>query len=530
MPIWRRPKHSGTTGGDKSKKTDGQPPNTLPPSRPSTGKSLENKLDWFQQQFKNCSDVIVRQFDLSSGQSSALIYIRGLINQTTAQDFIIRSLQEEADSLEKPEDIYKFLFEDKGLSVSQNKITEDMNEGLDAILDAGALLLIDGDNRMMTFSISSYPTRSIEEPPNESVIRGPRESFIEDLEINLTLMRRRLKNKGFKTESLIIGTKTKTDIVLTYIDGICKPELVDEMKRRLSYIEIDSVLGSSYIEESIEDNPYSPFPQVQYTERPDVVAAALLEGRLGLFVDGTPMALIVPVTLTMLLQSSEDYFQRFIAATWIRWIRFFFSFISLLLPSLYIAITTFHPEMIPPQFLRTIAAAREIVPFPAFLEAFMMELAFEALREASVRIPKSIGQAVSIIGALIIGTAAVEAGIVSAAMVIIVSLTGIASFIIPHFDLGLSFRLLRFPIMFLAAMFGLYGIACGLILIYIHLNNLASFGVPYLSPVAPLVVSDLKDTVVRAPWYKMHKRPLQTAAVNPTRQKKDSRGWAKDKG
>lgn len=324
MPIWRRPKHSGTTGGDKSKKTNGQPPNTLPPSRPSTGKSLEDKLDWFQQQFENCSDVIVRQFDLSSGQSSALIYIRGLINQTTAQDFIIRSLQEEADSLEKHEEIYKFLFEDKGLSVSQNKIIEDMNEGLAAILDAGALLLIDGDNRMMTFSISSYPTRSIEEPPNESVIRGPREAFIEDLEINLTLMRRRLKNKDFKTESLILGTKTKTDIVLTYIDGICKPELVDEMKRRLSYIEIDSVLGSSYVEESIEDNPYSPFPQVQYTERPDVVSAALLEGRLGLFVDGTPMALIVPVTLTMLLQSSEDYFQRFIAATWIRWIRFFF--------------------------------------------------------------------------------------------------------------------------------------------------------------------------------------------------------------
>ncbi len=530
MPLWRRPQRSSHpgSGSGSPEKTNGQPPNTLPSPQPSTGKALEDKLTWYQQQFENCSDIIFRQFSLSTGQDCALIYIRGMISQATAQDFIIRSLQQEADHL-KHEDIYRFLFDDKGLSVSQTKIIADLNEGLTAVLDAGALLLIDGDERMMTFSISAYQTRSVDEPPNESVIRGPREAFIEDLEINLTLLRRRLKIKDFKNEAIIIGTKTKTDIVIAYVDGLCKQELVKEVKRRLSYFDIDSVLGSSYLEESIEDNPYSPFPQIQYTERPDVVAAALLEGRVALFVDGTPMTLIVPVTLPMLLQSPEDYFQRFIAATWIRWIRYLFTFISLLLPSLYIAITTFHPEMIPPQFLRTIASSREIVPFPAFFEAFMMELAFEALREASVRIPKSIGQAVSIIGALIIGTAAVEAGIVSATMVIIVSLTGIASFIIPHFDLGLSFRLLRFPIMILASLFGLYGIACGLILIYVHLINLESFGIPYLSPLTPLVEADLNDTIVRAPWYSMRKRPLQLTD-NSTRQKNNSRGWAKKKG
>ncbi|MEF2964238.1 spore germination protein [Paenibacillus sp. M1] len=510
-------------------KSGGQQANK-PDSAPDIGPALPDKLAWFKQEFDKCSDVIFREFSLSTGQDCAVIYIRGLISQATAQDFIIRSLQEKADELiDSDSDIYHFLFEDKGLSVSNTKVINDLNDGLAAILDAGVLLLVDGDRRMMTFSISSYPTRSVDEPPNEAVIRGPREAFIEDLEINLTLVRRRLKTKNFKTEAQIMGEKTETDLVIAYMEGVCKPELVKEIKRRLSYIQMDGILGSSYLEESIEDNPYSPFPQIQYTERPDVVAGALLEGRVALLLDGMPSALLAPVTLPMLLQSAEDYFQRYVAATWIRWIRYFFAFNSLVLPSLYIAITTFHPEMIPAQFLRTIAASREIVPFPALFEAFLMELAFEALREASVRIPKSIGQAVSIIGALIIGTAAVEAGIVSAAMVIIVSLTGIASFIIPHFDLGLSFRLLRFPIMFLASMFGLYGIACALILIYIHLINLNSFGVPYLSPLAPIVKADLNDTLVRAPWHSMNKRPLNTTD-NAVRQKNNARGWAKDKG
>lgn len=535
MPFWRRHLRSSRTGGSslksssKSQKPNGQPPNTLPEKHQATEPGLSPRLEWIKNRFSNTSDVIYRKFALNSGEECVLIYIRGMINQEAAQNFIIRSLHRESEDLKK-DDIYQILFEDKSLHVSTSKIVNDLNEGIQAVLDAGALLLIDGDPRMVTFSISSYPTRSIDEAPNESVIRGPREAFIEDLEINLTMLRRRLKSTDFKTEAIIIGKNTKTDVIITYMEGICKPELIKEMKRRLSYLEIDSALGSAYIEEAIEDNPYSPFPQIQYSERPDVVSAALLEGRLAVLVDGTPMMIIVPVTLPMLLQSAEDYFQRFVAATWIRWIRYLFLFISLLLPSLYIAVSTFHPEMIPKQLLLTLAASRAIVPFPAFLEAFMMEVAFEALREASVRIPKSIGQAVSIIGALIIGTAAVEAGIVSAAMVIIVSLTGIASFIIPHFDLGLSFRLLRFPIMLLATMFGLYGIACGLILIYIHMINLKSFGVPYLSPIAPYSGSDMKDTIVRAPWWTMRKRPDRTTNnSNDTRQKSNSRGWVREK-
>lgn len=493
----------------------------------SENPDIEERLSWIQEQLKDCSDVIYRKFVVTTGQQCAVVYIKGMINQATIQDFIIKSLLNETAGL-KHDNVYELLFEDNALSVSQNQIITDLDQGITSILDAGALLLIDGDVRMLTFSISAYPTRSISEAPNETVIRGPREAFIEDLDTNITFLRRRIKNRDLKIETMVLGEKSQTKIAIAYIKGVCKPELIKEVKKRLSYIEIDGVLGTSYLEECIEDNPYSPFPQLQYTERPDVVCASILEGRIIILSDGTPTSLIAPVTLTILMQAAEDYFQRYIAATWIRWIRYFFLLVSLILPSLYIAITTFHPEIIPSELLITLAASREIVPFPAFLEALIMELAFEALREASIRIPKSIGQSVSIIGALIIGTAAVQAGIVSAAMVIIVSLTGIASFIIPHFDLALAIRLLRFPIMFMAAMFGLYGIACGLILIYIHLINLKSFGLPYLSPLTPFVKQDMKDTFVRVPWWNMLRRP-KLITHNDTRQN-TSRRWSQQTG
>lgn len=487
---------------------------------------LNERLDWLNQQLATSSDLVVQPFAAAPDQLCAIIYFRGMIDQKTVQEEILGGIL----SLDASEALQfrTQIFDLKQLSVVELEVIHDIHLGLTAILDGHVLLLVDGDQRMIDFPITSYQNRPIEEAPNEAVLRGPRESFIENIEINMTMIRRLLKTKSFKTEAMRIGKVTQTKVLIGYIEGICKQELIDEVKLRLSSIQIDSILGSSYLEEFIEDSPYSPFPQLQYTERPDVVAASLLEGRVVILVDGTPISLLAPVTLFMLLQTAEDYYQRYVAATWIRWIRYVFIFISLLLPSTYIAVTTFHPEMIPPSLLISIASSREVVPFPALIEAFMMEIAFEALREAAVRIPKAIGQAVSIIGALIIGTAAVEAGIVSAFMVIIVSLTGIASFIVPHYDLGLALRLLRFPIMILAGVFGLFGIACGLILIYLHLINLRSFGTPYLSPIAPLNTSDLKDVFWRAPWWKMNKRPGITSN-NLKRQGTDNRKWAQAK-
>ena len=258
------------------------------------------------------------------------------------------------------------------------------------------------------------------------------------------------------------------------------------MMNRLKRIEIDGILESGYIEEMIEDNPYSPFPQIMTTERPDIACSNLLEGRAVILVEGTPFSLIAPISFFSLIQSHEDYYQRFMIGTIIRWLRYLFLGVSLLFPSLYVAILTFHQEMVPAQLLLSMAASREAVPFPAIVEALLMEIAFEALREAGVRLPKQIGSAVSIVGALVIGQAAVQAGLVSAPMVIIVAITGISSFMIPRYVAGIAIRMLRFPIMLLAATLGLLGIMMAIIAIAIHLCTLRSFGVPYLAPLAPL--------------------------------------------
>ncbi|MFE5323862.1 spore germination protein [Paenibacillus sp. NPDC056579] len=502
-----------------------QPSTQLLEEEASVSVHIEDRLSWLQSKLYNNADIVYRTFTAAADQPCALVFIRGMVNQETLQQDVLKAVL--YISASDGADLRRQLFDYGRFPVTSLQVETSMQQGLQAILDGHALLLVEGDVRMLNFPVTSYEKRAIDEAPNESVIRGPRESFVESLQTNTTLIRRRIKTAELKMEFLKIGRRTKTDVVVTYIEGICKPELVQELMKRLSEIDIDGVMGSNYLEEFIEDNPYSPFPQLQYTERPDIVVASLLEGRIAVVTDGTPIVLIAPVTFFMLMQSAEDYYQRYISSTWIRWIRFVFIFISLLLPSTYIAVTTVHPEIIPKRLLITITSSREIVPFPALVEAFLMELAFEALREAAIRIPKSIGQAVSIIGALIIGTAAVQAGIVSAAMVIIVSLTGIASFIIPHYDLGLAFRLLRFPIMLLAGIFGLFGIACGLILVYLHLLSLRSFGTPYLSPITPLVPGDLKDTLVRSPWWLMKRRPsLQGPGTR--RQGQQTRRWVRE--
>lgn len=363
-----------------------------------------------------------------------------------------------------------------------------------------------------------FEKRAIEEPAAESGIRGPREGFTESLGVNTALVRRIIKDPALKMKPLHVGTYTKTKVVVSYIEGLVDSTLLEEIENRINRIEIDGILESGYIEEFIEDHPYSPFPQVLYSERPDVVSANLLEGRTIIMIDGTPFALIAPVSFFSLFQSQEDYYERFWIGTFIRMLRFLFLAVSLFLPSIYVAITTFHQEMIPTDLLLSIASSREGVPFPAIVEAIMMEFAFEALREAGVRLPKQIGSAVSIVGALVIGQAAVEAGIVSAPMVIVVSITGIASFLIPRYSIGLAIRLLRFPIIILAGFLGLIGVMLAFIILLIHLANLKSFGLPYLSPISTTQKNTLRDTIIRSPLWKMDVRPQLTGNVDLTRQ------------
>jgi spore germination protein KA/spore germination protein len=396
-------------------------------------------------------------------------------------------------------------------------MADNFSKLLISVLGGDTGLLVDGSDRAILLGLRGMKTRSISEPETELVVRGPREGFVEHLRTNTSMLRRKIKSPHLKMKSVTVGSNTNTNVVITYMENIVQPDLLREVEDRLAKVNISAVMESGYLEEFVQDSTYSPFPQIQYTERPDTVASAILQGRVAILVDGTPFAMIAPTVFWHLMQASEDYYERFMISTLIRWLRFIFLVLSLLTPAVYIAVTTFHQDLLPTSLMLSIAAAREAIPFPALVEALIMEVTFEALREAGVRLPKAIGSAVSILGALVVGQAAVEAGIVSAPIVIVVSITGIASFTIPRFNGAIAIRMLRFPLMFAASIFGFYGIMLGVMVILGHMANLRSFGVPYLSPTSPMSAEDLKDVLVRAPWWSMERRPTYLHPQNQRR-------------
>lgn len=477
----------------------------------SISPELDENIDFLKRMFSDSSDFVIREFQMKNSVRAVAVFVDGLIN-TTEVNQALKSLMVFEDGDDDIEVIEKLL-----LPVSQIDRADDYKKLLQAVLSGDTGLLVEGNVVALTLGVRGAEKRSVNEPEGEAVVRGPREGFIENIRTNTSMLRRKLKTPRLKMKSLVIGRETNTNIVLAFMEGIADPQIVEEVSRRISNIDIDGILESGYIEELIQDNIYSPFPQIMYSERPDTVAAALLEGRVAIFVDGTPMVLIAPVTFWMLMQANEDYFERFQMATLVRWLRYLFLLIALLTPAVYVAVTTFHQQMLPTTLLLSVAAARESIPFPAIVEALIMEVAFEALREAGIRLPKTVGQAVSILGALVVGQAAVQAGIVSAPMVIVVSITGIASFTTPHFNAAISLRMLRFPLMIAASMLGIFGILVGLLILLGHMANLRSFGVPYLSPISPLSMGDIKDVLIRAPWSAMEKRPSLLGVQNARR-------------
>jgi spore germination protein len=469
--------------------------------------------------FHKCSDVVFRDFEAFNGKKALAVFIDGLVDTKHFEEVVFKPMvQGNPSGVQRtPDSVPVNLWLEQVILATQTRRVLTIQEFVNHVLKGDVGILLDGESEAIITSIKGWEHRSVEEPASETAVRGPREGFVENLRTNTALLRRKIRTPNFKLESYTIGKVTQTDVVVAYIDGIVTPSLVDEVRRRLQRIEIDGILESGYIEEMIEDNPRSPFPQVMHSERPDVIVAQLLEGKIGILVDGTPFVLVVPMTFWSAMQVSEDHYDRFMIATALRWLRMIFIIMALLLPSLYVAITTFHQEMLPTNLLLSIAAARESSPFPAFIEALMMEVTFEALREAGVRLPRQVGQAVSIVGALVIGQAAVQAGIVSAPMVIVVSITGIASFTVAHFNLAIAIRMLRFPMIFLAGTLGLYGIVIGTLAIMIHLVQLRSLGIPYFEPLAPLSLGGLKDTLVRVPRWMLQLRPRMTGYLNPRR-------------
>ncbi|NOU78330.1 spore germination protein [Paenibacillus sp. LMG 31459] len=405
----------------------------------------------------------------------------------------------------------------RALEIGDAVLQEEWKDIMLAVLSGDTVILLEGYRTAIICETRGGEQRSVSEPSSQLVVRGPKDGFVESVATNISLIRRRIKSPKLRLEYMKIGTETQTHVALMYMKGIAGEDLIREVRERLRKITLDEVLESGFIEELIQDKTFTPFPTIYNSERPDVAAGNLLEGRVVIIVDGTPFVLILPAVFTQFFQSAEDYSQRFDIAIMMRVIRYVSFLVLILGPSVYLALTTYHYEMIPTTLLINLLSQRENVPFPAFVEVLLMETAFEILREAGVRMPRVIGQTVSVVGALILGTAVVEAGIITPIMVIVVALTGIASFAIPAYNMAIAGRLIRFAFLIMASMFGFYGITLGLIVLVAHMNSLRTFGIPYLSPFVPLSVKGQKDTILRLPLWLMgpRKSPQQMRAELP---------------
>lgn len=475
--------------------------------------NLEEDFHRIKQLFEGAADFSFREIKINAHYTSNILYLNGLVNVERMEFHVIHPLLKANEKLPKHAEIT--INDIKGvLSSAQVRQGATFQEVIDQILAGGTILLMNGSKTALFISEQSWEQRSVDEPVSEAVVLGPREGFTENIRTNGSMIRRRLKTTKLKFEYMKLGSLSQTEVMITYLEDIAQHSIVEEVRSRLKRIEIDSIEDSGYIVEFIEDQPFSLFPQVLQTERPDRVVGNLLEGKVGILVANSPFALIVPVTFFEMMNSPEDYYGRFIMTSFIRFIRYLFLAVALLFPSIYIAVTTFHHELLPTNLIFSVAASREKVPFPAVIEALLMEITFEALREAGLRLPRPIGSTVSIVGALVVGQAAVEAGIVSAPLVIVVATTGIASFMFPSYALTGAIRLLRFFMIFLAATLGFYGILLGIFFISVHLVKLRSFGVPYMAPIAPFHFNNLKDIFLRAPWWKMNERPHETGKRN----------------
>jgi spore germination protein KA len=483
-------------------------------------KKLSHNLKILKDLADKSGDINFRPFKITDGNIDCLlINIAGISDKAMINKSILGALMAETQTLEKT-DVSIDSIKQKILSVHDVKNASTFNDISDGILSGDTVFLMDGHSSALIINTRSYEHRGVEAPETEALVRGPRSGFTEMLQMNTALVRQIIKSFDLVMETSPVGKRTKTDVCLVYIKSIANQKIVDNVRKKLGGIDIDAVLESEYIEEIIDSNPKSIFPTVGITESPSRFASKILEGRVGLIVDGTPFALTIPHLFVEAFQSMEDYYSHPIFATCMRLLRYTAFHLTLFLPGFYIALQAFHPAVIPTKLLISMAAAQEGLPFPLFVETLLMQMFFEGLREAGVRMPRPVGQAVSIVGALVLGEAAVSAGLVSPVVVIIVAITGITSFLMPtQMDTVL---LLRFPIIIVAGFLGLVGVFWSYILLVVYLASISTFDVPYLAPIAPFDPKDMKDTFVRLSWRKMNTRPVSLATKDKMRQ--SSRG------
>jgi spore germination protein KA len=487
---------------------------------------LQVNLDHMQILLKSCSDAVIKEFSFGNPAVRAcLFYFDGLTDKKQIEANLLKPLLLELNMMHNTTDLqvenHPDLLDkvqDKILSLAEIKRINNLQAVCHHVTSGDTVLIIDGCAEGLAAGTRSWTGRTIQTPENEVTVFGPKEGFCETLRFNTAVLRRRLKSTQFKIDTLVLGRISKTDVAVCYIEGIVPPRLVEEITTRLNSIDIDAILDTGYLAELIVDHKWTIFTQTEHTEKPDRVCGQLLEGKVCIMADGTPMVLILPISFPEYMISPEDYYIHFIPASLFRMLRFAAFILALLMPSLYVALISFHHEMIPTALLLTIAATRQNVPFPAFLEALILEATFELLREAGLRLPRAVGPAVSIVGALIIGDAAVRAGLVSTPMVVIVAFTGIASFVSPSYNAGIIIRITRFVFLFASGLLGFLGIIIALLLLIIRMASLSSFGLPYLSPMAPFNLRQMGDIIIRRPWFKNFQRPYWEGMMDTTRQ------------
>lgn len=469
--------------------------------------------------FDKCTDIVLREIKITNNPeyTALLVYLDGMVNQELLENAIVKKLiSQPADSTYLPNSqaYVQYL-----IGIQPTDIYHDMDKVLDAILNSKVVIFINGVNQALTIDFRKPPSRNVDAPETESSLRGPREAFTESKQTNIGLLRKRIKNINLKFEPYQIGRQTKTDISISYIAGIANDKIITEVRERLTKIDIDAVLGNSYIEEYIEDSPFFIFPTIFRTERPDAVAGKLLEGYVAIITDGTPIVLVVPCLFIDCIKTTDDYYLKFIPATITRWIRFAAFFLTINLSGFYVGLLTFHQELIPYPLISTLIKSRAGAPLPVMWETFALLFTYEILREAGIRMPRVVGPAVSIVGALVLGQSAVEAGLVSTLSVVIVAFSAIAALTINTPEINMSLIFPRFIMLFLGGTLGLLGLTGGILILFINMISIRSFGVPFMEPLAPLSVKELSDVVVRAPLWSMLKRSKLITRKESTRRK-----------
>ena len=469
---------------------------------------FEENLQKIEARLKNCGDVVHRQMMIAD-VPIYVIYMDSMIDRELIEGEFLRDMMygvKELPAIKRAE-----YLQNQVISTADSKLMDSLEDILVEALSGNTVLIIEGSRSALVISSKKFPLRGVQAAESEVAVRGPKDSFTESMRFNTVLIRRRIRDTRLKSIHRKIGERSKTDVAIMYMDGIARQELVREIQNRLDSFKIDGIFDCGNVEQLTEKKWYSPFPQFQTTERPDKTASALLEGRIALVVDNSPMVLLLPTTLNCFFQAADDYYNRWGIVCFARILRYFAALLAMVLPGFYIGVACFHPEMLPTSLELSFAAAREGVPFPVPVEVLLLELAFELLREAGIRLPGPMGSALGIVGGLIIGQAAVDANIVSPIVVIVVALTALASFTIPNEGFASAFRLVKFYLIALAAFLGVYGVVLGVLTVLIHLASLESFGIPYLMPFVAVKADesmDYQDGVIRRPLFQLKKRPI----------------------